>query len=132
MTAFYSQILLSEPLYKALRDLDATDEAKHLDPARRRYLTKTLADFRRNGAELDAAGKKRLGDIDVALSELTLKFAQNVVDATSAFELARRGVRGRSASPASPRARSRPRRRAPRRRARRAIASRSRRRRTGR
>ena len=87
VTALYSQILLSEPLYRALRDLDATDEAKTLDPARRRYLTKTLADFRRNGAELDAAGKKRLGDIDVALSELTLKFAQNVVDATSSFEL---------------------------------------------
>ena len=87
VTSFFSQILLSEPLYKALRDLDATDEAKALDPARRRYLTKTLADFRRNGAELDAAGKKRLGDIDVALSELTLKFAQNVVDATASFEL---------------------------------------------
>lgn len=87
VTAFYSQILLSEPLYRALRELDATDEAKHLDPARRRYLTKTLADFRRNGAELDAVGKKRLGDIDVKLSELTLKFAQNVVDSTAAFEL---------------------------------------------
>jgi oligopeptidase A len=87
ITSFYSQILLSEPLYKALRDLDATDEAKNLDPARRRYLTKTLADFRRNGAELGPEGKKRLGDIDIALSELTLKFAQNVVDATSAFEL---------------------------------------------
>ena len=87
ITSFYSQLLLSEPLYRALRDLDATEEAKNLDPARRRYLTKTLADFRRNGAELDAIGKKRLGDIDIALSELTLKFAQNVVDATASFEL---------------------------------------------
>lgn len=87
VTAFYSQILLSEPLYAALRELDATDEASKLDPSRRRYLTKTLADFRRNGAELDAAGKKRLGEIDIQLSELTLKFAQNVVDATAAFEL---------------------------------------------
>jgi oligopeptidase A len=87
VSAFYSQILLSEPLYKALRDLDGTEEARRLDPARRRYLDKTLADFRRNGAELDAVGKKRLGDIDVALSELTLKFAQNVVDATAAFEV---------------------------------------------
>jgi len=87
VTAFYSQILLSAPLYQALRDLDGTDEATRLDPARRRYLTKTLADFRRNGAELDLAGKKRLGEIDVALSELTLKFAQNVVDSTAAFEL---------------------------------------------
>ncbi len=87
VTSFFSQILLSEPLYRALRDLDATDEAKKLDPSHRRYLTKTLADFRRNGAELDAVGKKRLGDIDIALSELTLKFAQNVVDATASFEV---------------------------------------------
>jgi oligopeptidase A len=87
VTSFYSQILLSEPLYRALRDLDATDEAKALDPARRRYLSKTLADFRRNGAELPATGKKRLAEIDVALSELTLKFTQNVVDSTASFEL---------------------------------------------
>ena len=87
VSAFYSKILLSEPLYRAVRELAETDEAKALDPARRRYLKKTLDDFRRNGAELDAAGKERLAQIDVALSELTLKFSQNVVDATAAFEI---------------------------------------------
>ena len=87
ITSFYSQILLSEPIYRALRDLDATEEASRLDPARRRYLTKTLADFRRNGAELDDAGKKRLAEIDIEMSELALKFSQNVVDSTAAFEL---------------------------------------------
>ncbi|NVL67943.1 M3 family peptidase, partial [Escherichia coli] len=46
VSAFYSKILLSEPLYKALRELEVTEEAKKLDPARLRYLTKTLADFR--------------------------------------------------------------------------------------
>lgn len=79
--------MLSEPLYRAMRDLAATDEPAKYDPGRARFLKKTLADFRRNGAELDADGKQRLGDIDVALSEQTLKFAQNVVDATAAFEL---------------------------------------------
>lgn len=87
VSEFSSKILLSEPLYRALRELAQTDEAKRLDPARARYLKKTLDDFRRNGAELDAAGKKRLAEIDVALSEKTLRFAQNVVDATAAFEL---------------------------------------------
>ncbi|HLU49695.1 MAG TPA: M3 family metallopeptidase, partial [Planctomycetota bacterium] len=87
VTAFYSKIVLSEPLYKALLDLAATDEAKGLDPARARYLKKTLDDFRRNGAELDAKGKKRLAEIDVALAQKTQEFAQNVVDATAAFEL---------------------------------------------
>ena len=87
VSAFGSKIMLSEPLYRAMRDLAATDEPAKYDPGRARFLKKTLADFRRNGAELDADGKQRLGDIDVALSEQTLKFAQNVVDATAAFEL---------------------------------------------
>jgi oligopeptidase A len=87
VTAFYSKIVLSEPLYVALKDLAATDDAKKLDPARARYLRKTLDDFRRNGAELDAGGKKRLGEIDVTLAEKTQQFAENVVDATAAFEL---------------------------------------------
>jgi len=87
VSEFGSKIMLSEPLYRALRELAETPAAKELDAARARFLKKTLADFRRNGAELDDAGKARLAEIDVALSELTLKFAQNVVDATAAFEL---------------------------------------------
>ncbi len=87
VSEFGSKIMLSAPLYRALRELSETDAAKQLDPARARFLKKTLADFRRNGAELDDKGKARLAEIDVALSELTLKFAQNVVDATAAFEL---------------------------------------------
>ena len=87
VSAFGSKIMLNAPLYRALRELSETDAAKQLDPARARFLKKTLADFRRNGAELDDEGKARLAEIDVALSELTLKFAQNVVDATAAFEL---------------------------------------------
>ncbi len=87
VSAFYSGILLSEPLFHALRAFAETPEAKSLTGAKKRFLDKTLADFRRNGAELDAAGKKRLAEVDVALSELTLRFAQNVVDATAAFEL---------------------------------------------
>lgn len=87
VSEFGSKIMLSAPLYRALSELAETDAAKRLDPARARFLTKTLADFRRNGAELDEKGKARLAEIDVALSELTLKFAQNVVDATAAFEV---------------------------------------------
>jgi oligopeptidase A len=87
VSAFGSKIMLSAPLYRAMRDLAETDDAAKYDPARARFLKKTLADFRRNGAELDEGGKRRLAEIDVALSEQTLKFAQNVVDATAAFEL---------------------------------------------
>lgn len=87
VSEFYSKILLSKPLYEAVAAYGETPDAKALRDGAARYLAKTLADFRRNGAELDDAGKARLAAIDVALSELTLKFSQNVVDATAAFEL---------------------------------------------
>jgi len=87
VSAFSTRVLLNESLYRALREYAASDDAKKLEGARARFRSKTLADFRRNGAELDAAGKKRLAEIDVKLSALTLQFAQNVVDATAAFEV---------------------------------------------
>jgi oligopeptidase A len=87
VSAFGSKILLSEPLYRAIREFSETPEATNLDPSRRRFLDKTLADFRRNGAELPPEGKARLAEIDVELSAQTLTFAQNVVDATAAFEI---------------------------------------------
>lgn len=87
LTELYSRIVLSEPLYRALREYAKTDDAKKLDPGRARFLEKTLADFRRNGAELDAKGKERLAAIDIALGEITLKFTQNVTDATATFEV---------------------------------------------
>ncbi|MBL8721070.1 MAG: M3 family metallopeptidase [Myxococcales bacterium] len=87
ISAFYSSIALDPGLYRVLRAYAATDEAKALDPLRKRLLDKTLADFRRAGAELDEAGKERLAAIDVELAEITLKYSQNVLDATNAFEL---------------------------------------------
>ena len=54
---------------------------------RRRFLHKTVDTFRRHGADLDPAGKKRLEAIDVELTQITTKFAENVLDSTNAFEL---------------------------------------------
>ena len=58
-----------------------------LAATRRRFLTKTLDSFRRDGAELDPAGKKRMAEIDVELTKVTTKFSENVLDSTNAFEL---------------------------------------------
>jgi len=86
-SAFYSRIPLNEGLWKQLQAFAATDEAKSLTGTRLRFLTKTLDSFRRCGAELDAAGKHRLAEIDVELSKWTTKFSENVLDSTNAFEL---------------------------------------------
>jgi oligopeptidase A len=87
VSAFWSSIALRDGLYRALAELADTKEAATLDPTRRRLLDKTLADFRRQGAQLPPADKEKLKDIDRELSVVTTRFSQNVLDATNAFEL---------------------------------------------
>jgi oligopeptidase A len=87
VSAFYSKIPLHQGLWDALSAYAKTSDAAALTGAKKRLLKKTLDDFRRHGAELDAAGKTRLSAIDVRLAELTTKFSQNVLDSTNAFEL---------------------------------------------
>ena len=87
VSAFYSGIPLQEGLWKGIQAYAATPEGAGLEGERRRYLDKTVDDFRRHGADLDAPGKKRLEEIDVELTRLTTRFSENVLDSTNAFEL---------------------------------------------
>src|ERR1019366_5058090 len=74
-------------LWRAVQDFAATEEAGRLEGERRRLLTKTIDNFRRHGANLDPEGKKRLEALNVELTQFTIKFAENVLDSTNAFEL---------------------------------------------
>src|SRR5690606_5111076 len=80
---FWSCIALHEGLYAALKAYAETAEAKSLTGPKARLLEKTLADFRRHGAELGPEGKARLRAIDQELSQLTTRFSQNVLDSTN-------------------------------------------------
>jgi oligopeptidase A len=82
-----SRILLHEGIYRVLRRYSETEDARALEGASARMLTKTLEAFRRHGAELPPAGKERLAAIEGELARLTLRFAQNTLDSTNAFEL---------------------------------------------
>jgi len=84
---FWSELAMNEDLYRAVRALSETEEAKNLAATEKRFLEKTLDDFRRHGAELDPAGKAKLREIEVELTKLTTQFGQNVLDETNAFEL---------------------------------------------
>lgn len=88
VAAFYGSLPLDAALYARLVAVERSEaSAGTLDPVRRRHLDKTLADFRRHGAELDAAGKRRLAEIDVALAQVTHRFSTHVLDASNALEL---------------------------------------------
>lgn len=83
---FYSSIPMNAALYARIKAFAATGEAQSLSATKARFLKKTLDDFRRHGAELDEAGKKRLAEINVELTTITTKFAQNVLDHMKEFE----------------------------------------------
>lgn len=87
VSAYSSRVYQDPRLYAALHDFAATQEAKQLDPTRARLLQKLLDAFRRNGAELDDDGKRRLADLEIELAQITTKFSQNVLDSTNAYEL---------------------------------------------
>ena len=87
VSAFYSSLPLNEGLWKAIQRYAVTAEARSLTGAMKRYLTKTIDSFKRHGADLPAEGKARLKEIDVALTEVTTKFSENVLDSTNAYDL---------------------------------------------
>ena len=87
VSAFYTGIPLHQGLWKGIKTYAASRDASALSGARQRYLRKTMEAFRRHGADLAPAGKKRLEELDVELTQITTKFSQNVLDSTNAFEL---------------------------------------------
>jgi oligopeptidase A len=87
VSLFYSSIPLDANLWAAIKEVNARPEVKDLPPVHKRFLWKTVSGFRRAGADLDSQGKKTLEQIDLELTKITTKFAENVLDATNAFEL---------------------------------------------
>jgi len=68
--------------YQSLRDSPAWAE---LDAAQQRSVDNTLRDFRLAGVDLPADAKRRYGEIQARLSELSNTFANQVLDATQAW-----------------------------------------------
>jgi len=87
VSAFYSGIPLHRELWEGIKSYAATPEGQAAAGERHRFLHKTIDTFRRHGADLDAAGKKRLEELDVELTQITTKFGENVLDSTNAFEM---------------------------------------------
>ncbi len=87
VSAFYAGIPLDPELWKAIKDYASTEDAKALTGAKKRFLEKTIDDFKRHGADLDETGKKRLEELTREFATITNKYAQNVVESTAAFEL---------------------------------------------
>jgi len=86
-SAFFARLPLNDALWRAIRDFAGSDEAAALTGVRRRHVERTVREFVRAGADLSPEGKARVEEIQVELSQLHTRFADNTLDATNAFEL---------------------------------------------
>ncbi|MDR2845338.1 MAG: M3 family peptidase, partial [Puniceicoccales bacterium] len=86
VSAFTTGVTLNPALWAVLKAYAATPAAAALTGAARRLLDETLADFTENGADLPPDAKKRLETLNADLASLTQKYAENVLDATNAWE----------------------------------------------
>lgn len=87
LTEFSNDITLNKKLFKRVQLIyDIIDEL-NLTPEQETLVTKKYKSFVRNGANLNKSDKLKLRKIDSKLSKLKLKFGENVLAETNAFEL---------------------------------------------
>lgn len=86
LTDLSSEILLNETLFQRIKAVYDERESLGLDPEQMRLLTETYKSFVNNGALLNAEQKARLVEINKELGLLSLKFGNNVVAETNAYQ----------------------------------------------
>lgn len=85
LTDYSTEFSQNEDLYKAYQQLADSTEYAQLTQAQRQTIDNALRDFRLGGVALNEADKKRYGEIQKRLSELSTQFSNNVMDATQAW-----------------------------------------------
>ncbi len=76
----------NEKLYHAFEQIANGAEYETLNPAQKKVIDNALRDFRLSGVHLQAQAKERYRDIMQALSKLTTRFEENILDATHAWD----------------------------------------------
>jgi len=87
ITQFYAELSQDLKLFEKFKQLRNSAEFDCLTDARKKIVEDELRDFRLGGAELSVEKKKRFLEIQEALSKLSSKFNDNLLDATNAYNL---------------------------------------------
>lgn len=74
-------------MYAKFKKLRNSPEFEQLNSSRKKIIENELRDFRLGGAELSTADKARFLEIQEALSALSSKFSDNLLDSTNKFSL---------------------------------------------
>ena len=87
LSEFSNDITLNEDLFKRVKMVFVNRDNLTLTTEQNTLLDKKYKGFSRNGANLPEDKKNQLRDIDKKLSQLKLKFGENVLAETNAFEM---------------------------------------------
>lgn len=85
LTDYSTEFSQNEKLYQAYQQLADSNEFAQLTQAQQQTINNALRDFRLGGVALNEVDKKRFGEIQKRLSELSTQFSNNVLDATQAW-----------------------------------------------
>lgn len=87
LSEFSNDVALNEDLFKRVKAVYNLKESLNLTTEQQTLLDKKYKSFSRNGANLPEDKKQKLRDIDKKLSQLKLKFGENVLAETNKFEM---------------------------------------------
>ena len=87
LSEFNNDIRLNTALFKRVETIYNQKDTLHLNEESTMLLEKTYLGFARNGAHLKDEQKDRLRTIDKELSQLKLKFGENILAETNKFQL---------------------------------------------
>ncbi len=87
LTEFGNDITLNEALFKKVKHVYDNKDSLDLNIEQTTLLDKKYKSFSRNGANLPEDKKQKLRAIDKQLASLKLKFGENILAETNAFEM---------------------------------------------
>ena len=87
LSEFSNDVTLNEELFRRVKAVYDTKEELDLNPEQSTLLERKYKNFSRNGANLPEEDKLKLREIDKELSQLKLKFGENVLAETNSFEM---------------------------------------------
>ena len=85
MSDYYTSIILNEGLFARIKTVYDGRDSLELDAAQRKLLEDTYESFADNGANLSPEDKETYRELSKRLSELTMMYGQNVLNATNAW-----------------------------------------------
>ena len=86
LTEYYAKLGQNEELYKAVKEI-YQEEQSSLNKERKKVLTDLILEFELSGVGLEEKKQKEIKEIMISLSDLQNRFAQNLLDATNAYEM---------------------------------------------